>query len=104
MEEKNQGKILLFDVDGTLTAPRLVCELRNRFTDGIVQTVEAEMLEFLEEIKDLITIGFVGGSDLGKIKEQLGDDCVTRFHYSFSQNGLLAMKGEELLGQTVRLS
>ena len=34
----------------------------------------------------------VGGSDLTKIKEQLGEDCVTKFDYVFSENGLAAFK------------
>ena len=33
------------------------------------------MLEFLEELRKVITIGIVGGSDLAKAKEQLGEDC-----------------------------
>ena len=34
------------------------------------------------------TIGFVGGSDLKKAREQLGDDVLQRFDYGFPENGL----------------
>ncbi len=36
------------------------------------------MLEFLAALRDRITIGIVGGSDLVKAKEQLGEDGVYR--------------------------
>ena len=32
------------------------------------------MEEFLEKLKKRVTVGLVGGSDLGKILEQLGGD------------------------------
>lgn len=32
------------------------------------------MVEFLEKLKTVVRVGVVGGSDLVKIKEQLGDD------------------------------
>ncbi|GAB4816304.1 hypothetical protein N2152v2_003350 [Parachlorella kessleri] len=60
--------LALFDVDGTLTAPRKV-----------------------------ISIGTVGGSDLVKQMEQLGSDVLQRFDYVFSENGLVAYKGGQLL-------
>ena len=61
------------------------------------QTVLPEMLEFMMELKKHVTVGIVGGSDLSKIKEQLGEDCVGKFDYLFSENGLMAMKGAELI-------
>ena len=53
--------LILFDVGGTLTEPR--------------KRVTSEMLTVLEEFKDRsdLDIGIVGGSDLEKQKEQLGD-------------------------------
>ena len=50
------------DVDGTLTAPRKV--------------VTPEMREFIAELRKKVTVGVVGGSDLAKAKEQLGEDYV----------------------------
>ena len=88
------GKVLaLFDVDGTLTAPRKVCRLSRsaplRFsparwpwcwTLSIAacvprQVVTEEMTAFMLELRKHVNIGIVGGSDLTKIKEQLGEDC-----------------------------
>lgn len=87
MEQKgsNEGKIILFDVDGTLSPSR--------------KTAPPEVLEFLAALRSKVTIGFVGGSDLKKQKEQLGDEVLTMFDYSFSENGLVAYKGEELIGK-----
>merc|ERR1712087_748202 len=44
-----------------------------------------------------ITVGIVGGSDLPKQEEQLGEGIVKVFPYNFSQNGLVAYKDGELL-------
>jgi phosphomannomutase len=52
--------VVLFDVDGTLTAPR--------------KKVLPQVLEALKNLREKVTIGFVGGSDLGKQKEQLGEN------------------------------
>ena len=76
--------IALFDVDGTLTQPR--------------GEITPEMMEFMMKLKENVTVGIVGGSDLDKQKEQLGDDVVARFPYNFSQNGLVAYKDGEIIG------
>lgn len=49
--------LCLFDVDGTLTPAR--------------QRASPEMLALLADLRKECAIGFVGGSDLGKIREQL---------------------------------
>jgi phosphomannomutase len=49
--------LCLFDVDGTLSLAR--------------QAAKPEMLHLLAELRKKCAIGFVGGSDLGKIREQL---------------------------------
>eukprot|EP00873_Tetraselmis_striata_P014146 jgi/Tetstr1/434410/TSEL_023510.t1 len=77
--------IALFDVDGTLTVPR--------------STVEQKMLDFIAKLRKKVTVGIVGGSDLVKIKEQLGEGCTASFDYTFSENGLLAMKGDAVIAQ-----
>ena len=79
--------LLLFDVDGTLTAPRL------QITD--------KMETFLySEAKPRATLGLVGGSDLKKIAEQMkGKDVISKFDYFFSENGLVAYKQGELLAE-----
>lgn len=50
-------KLVLFDVDNTLTPAR--------------QKASPEMIHLLRELRKKVAIGFVGGSDLGKISDQL---------------------------------
>ena len=79
--------IVLFDVDGTLTKPR------NKVTE--------DMLSFLENLHNKVDVGIVGGSDLHKIQEQLGDVLTYPYiDYVFSENGLVAYKGNELINKT----
>jgi len=75
--------IVLFDVDGTLTAPRL--------------KIEPKMEEFLQLLKTKVTVGLVGGSDLAKIKQQMGEDVLERFTYVFSENGLVSHVNGDLV-------
>ncbi|KMT04900.1 hypothetical protein BVRB_7g170670 [Beta vulgaris subsp. vulgaris] len=67
--------IALFDVDGTLTAPR--------------KELTAEMQNFMKELRKVVPIGVVGGSDLIKISEQL---VIGDYDYVFAENGLVAYK------------
>jgi phosphomannomutase len=78
MESRPKNIIALFDVDGTLTVPRM-------------QAVP-EVLEALKKLRQKIYIGVVGGSDLAKQKEQLGEDILNQVDYSFPENGILAYK------------
>jgi phosphomannomutase len=78
-------RIALFDVDGTLTPARL--------------NASAETLAFLAELRKTVPIAVVGGSDFPKQKEQLGERVLELFDYSFSENGLVAYRGAELLGR-----
>ncbi|EFP02523.1 hypothetical protein CRE_03504 [Caenorhabditis remanei] len=75
--------ILVFDVDGTLTAAR--------------QQITPEMREFLIEARKRVPLAVVGGSDFKKITEQLAnhdtDLVLSLFDYVFSENGLLGFKG-----------
>uniref|UniRef100_A0A0D9WBB6 Phosphomannomutase n=2 Tax=Leersia perrieri TaxID=77586 RepID=A0A0D9WBB6_9ORYZ len=81
---RNAGVLALFDVDGTLTAPRKV--------------VTPEMFQFMKELRQHVTVGVVGGSDLVKISEQLGKSVIIDYDYCFSENGLVAHKNGELIG------
>lgn len=78
--------LLLFDVDGTLTQPR--------------QHVTNEMFTFLNNIvtnfNDKFDLAIVGGSNLEKQREQLGDDLLSKFTYIFSENGLSSLKNGKL--------
>ncbi|SGZ21655.1 BQ5605_C021g09397 [Microbotryum silenes-dioicae] len=85
--ERPQGDVVcLFDVDGTLTPAR--------------RTASPEILEVLKQVRAKAVIGFVGGSDLPKITEQLavhGQNITDDFDFCFAENGLTAIKlGQEL--------
>ncbi|KZV14586.1 phosphomannomutase family protein [Dorcoceras hygrometricum] len=100
---RKPGLIALFDVDGTLTAPRKV--------------TTTKMAEFMQELRKDVTVGVVGGSDLIKISEQLGKTVIARrvcapftpsyniasaiirdYDYVFAENGLVAYKDGILIG------
>jgi len=83
---KRKDCIVLFDVDGTLSEPRKVAK--------------KETMEFLKELREKVMIGVVGGSDLSKQKEQLGDDCLEHFDFFFSENGLAAYKDAKEIKKT----
>merc|ERR1719244_310368 len=69
-----------------MTAPRLL--------------IEPEMEKFMEEVKLKATIGLVGGSDKKKIAEQMrGLDVIQKYDYFFSENGLVAYKNGEMIGE-----
>jgi len=76
--------IILFDVDGTLTKPRL--------------KVESDIINMISKLNknNSIDIGIVGGSDFKKQQEQLGDDVLSLFDYVFSENGLVSYCNNEL--------
>ncbi|EXC16348.1 hypothetical protein L484_006555 [Morus notabilis] len=84
MALRKPGVIALFDVDGTLTAPRKVAT--------------PHMLEFMRELRKVVTVGVVGGSDLSKITEQLGKTVIDDYDYVFSENGLVAHREGKLIG------
>jgi len=119
-------KLFLFDVDGTLTPARQVHPLSvfasTALTIGL-QSVSLEMLEILKELRKEVVIGFVGGSDLVKISEQLNINgsngkyqlpapflirtynlnrvAVDAFDFAFAENGLTAYRlGKQLESQS----
>ncbi|XP_076220891.1 phosphomannomutase [Nomia melanderi] len=83
--------ICLFDVDGTLTSPR----------QPIKSNVEKFLLETLRKEFD---IAVIGGSDLVKLKEQLGGGSIfEKYKYVFAENGLIAYKdGKKLPTETIQ--
>eukprot|EP00246_Nothoceros_aenigmaticus_P016078 TRINITY_DN7051_c0_g1_i2.p1 TRINITY_DN7051_c0_g1~~TRINITY_DN7051_c0_g1_i2.p1 ORF type:complete len:156 (+),score=32.34 TRINITY_DN7051_c0_g1_i2:132-599(+) len=86
---KRHGVIVLFDVDGTLTSPR--------------KPATIEMLQFLQDLKQVVAVGVVGGSDLVKISEQLGQTAVLEYDYVFSENGLVGHKdGRNISNQSLK--
>ncbi|KAJ7050527.1 eukaryotic phosphomannomutase [Mycena amicta] len=86
MSFANRKKLVLFDVDETLTLAR--------------QAASQEMLDVLRVLREKVAIGFVSGSDIKKIEEQLsvhGSNAIQAFDYAFFENGLVAYKlGEPL--------
>ncbi|GMH51707.1 hypothetical protein TL16_g01067, partial [Triparma laevis f. inornata] len=82
----NPRILALFDVDGTLTVPRGPLSLT--------------VLQFMEDLKEKITVGIVGGSDLPKQQEQLGSNVLNLYPWNFSQNGLVAYNSSNLIGET----
>merc|ERR1719343_883164 len=53
-------------------------------------------MEFMKKLSTKISVGIVGGSDLPKQEEQLGEGIVNIFPFNFSQNGLVAYRDGEL--------
>ena len=87
MSPSKSDTLVLFDVDGTLTPAR--------------KFASPEILDILKRLRTKVTIGFVGGSDLPKQIEQLGDDALNMFDYCFAENGLTAYKdGKKLASQS----
>lgn len=82
MEEKT---LLLFDVDGTLTKPRL--------------SIDRKMIDTLQEVKQIknIDLGFVGGSDYSKQIEQLKEENLDLFTWKFTENGLHSFYENKLI-------
>lgn len=79
--------LVLFDIDGTLTEPRQkITNLMDKF--------------IFNELTKFVNVSVVGGSDLVKQKEQLGEDIIFKTIYSFSENGLVAYKNGILIGKT----
>ena len=70
-------KICLFDIDGTLTKPRNVPLLST-------QKITQDMKDTLKKLKTVIDVGYVGGSDAPKIREQLDEETIALNDYFFS--------------------
>lgn len=80
--------LLLFDVDGTLTLPRL------KITQDILNTLQTL------HVSGKVDLGFVGGSDLNKQIEQLGEENLNLFTWRFTENGLVSYYNDDLINKT----
>lgn len=78
--------LLLFDIDGTLTDPMM----------PIDRMFKHDILELREKYK----IGIISGSNLEKIIYQMGPNVLDEFNYVFAENGLIAFKDGNLIGET----
>ena len=76
-QQRAKDTICLFDVDGTLTKSRNI--------------IAPDIKAFLQALQKKVHVGLVGGSDLGKIAEQM-DGMEREFDYLFSENGLVAFR------------
>lgn len=87
MERTIPDTIVLFDVDGTLTPAR--------------NFVSQEMKDCLAQLRKKVAIGFVGGSDISKQYEQLGNTILEDFDFCFAENGLTAYRlGQQMASQS----
>jgi len=88
---KKGKSILLFDIDGTLTAPRL--------------PIKQNMIDCLTEVSKSgkVKLGSVGGSDLAKAKEQIGP-VFNALDYKFTENGLNAFDKEGKLFHSKKIN
>ncbi|ORZ32108.1 eukaryotic phosphomannomutase [Catenaria anguillulae PL171] len=85
--KENPSTLVLFDVDGTLTPAR--------------KNVSQQVIDALARLRKKVVVGFVGGSDLPKQLEQLGDNALDMFDFGFSENGLTAFRlGKPLASQS----
>jgi HAD superfamily hydrolase (TIGR01484 family) len=74
-------------------------------TNKFPQSVTPEITALLSALRKKVAIGFVGGSDLRKQQEQIGDPnhvpVTTLFDFCFAENGLTAFKlGEPIASQS----
>ncbi|EPQ56391.1 eukaryotic phosphomannomutase [Gloeophyllum trabeum ATCC 11539] len=79
--DRETKKLVLFDVDGPLTPAR--------------QAASPETIQILRDLRKKAAIGFVGGSDMVKISEQLsvyGNNAIRDFDFAFAENGLTAYR------------
>lgn len=85
MVDLNNKKLLLFDVDGTLTLPR--------------EKINKNMKQCLLEKKSAgYTLAAVGGGTVEHIKDQL-IDSIDDFDFIFSENGCKSFKGKQLINE-----
>lgn len=73
--------ICLFDVDNTLAPAQRV--------------IKNDMIELIAELRKKCVVGFLGGSNLAKITNQLGGSqelMLKSFDYAFAENGLTAFR------------
>lgn len=87
---KHPDTLFLFDVDGTLTLPR--------------QRIDENMLSYLKSLRELVSIGFIGGSNLEKQKEQINDQILDLFDYSLPENGLIYYRNGKKVNEKTMLS
>ncbi|CAK9290408.1 unnamed protein product [Gordionus sp. m RMFG-2023] len=82
-----QKTIVLFDLDGTLTVPR--------------NMIKDDMKHTLKKLRSVHEIGIVSGSDLSKLKEQIGNE--NNFDYILPENGIIGYKnGKQIFANSIQ--
>lgn len=80
-----ENTIVLLDIDGTICAPR--------------QKAVPEMKQVLQNLRQQVKIGTVGGSDLNKAEEQMGNTLLNDMDVVFTENGTLAFENGIMVGR-----
>lgn len=77
---------------------------KNTTLSCFLQPIELSMEKFLtEEARKEFDLAIVSGSDISKIKEQLGNENIfEKYDYIFAENGLVAFKNSKRLPTDVR--
>lgn len=70
-----------------------------------MQVIKPNVDKFLQEsVKKMFDIAVIGGSDLNKIKKQLGgEEIFQKYKYIFSENGLVAFRDGKQLSSEVSI-
>ncbi|KAL5103009.1 hypothetical protein TcWFU_009580 [Taenia crassiceps] len=77
---------------------KVSCVNSLHFRNILDKVITPEMYEFLCNLEKKVTIGLVGGSDLSKIREQMGGSAALhRFKHIFTENGLVAYRYDQLV-------
>ena len=72
---------------------------------NFLQSIKSNVEKFIvETVKQEFDIAVVGGSDLVKIKKQLGEDICKKYKYVFAENGLIAFRDGKQLPSEVSIS
>ena len=75
-------KIILFDVDGTLTESTMV--------------IKDEMINTLKAVKKNHDLAIVSGGTFSKLKSQIQEKNLDLFNYIFAENGTTCVKNNKL--------
>jgi phosphomannomutase len=79
IQHSRQDTVLLFDMDGTVTSSR--------------NPITPEMHQVLQQLRKVVNVGVVSGSDLNKLREQLGPNLLNEYDFVFAENGLVTYAG-----------
>lgn len=72
----------------------------------ILQTIERALDSYIQdELREVFDVAVIGGSDIIKIKKQLGEENIfKKYDYVFAENGLIAYKDGKQLPSEVKTS